>query len=197
MHKEDILRAILEFELNNHGVKANVLLAESGGDLRLFERAIIEMEKNNLIKREGEKITLTSNGRKTAKKIYDKHRLIEEYFRELFNEPNVHILAHALEHCITDSVLAKMEGELALFTENFKLSDLEKGEQATIIAIAVSDQKLFSRLLGMGLSPRSKVKLFENLPSQLVIEVEGRKMAIDRFVADNIIVSKEESSKVG
>jgi len=56
-----------------------------------------------------------------------------------------------------------MQGELALMGENLKLSDLKTGEQAMILAIAVPDKKLLSRLLGIGLSPRSKIKHFEKL----------------------------------
>ena len=82
-------------------------------------------------------------------------------------------------------------------SETLNLSDLKTGEQATILAIAVPDKKLFSRLLGIGLSPRSKIKLFEKLPGQLVVEVEGRKIALDTFIANKVLVSKEDRKKAG
>ena len=157
----------------------------------------MDLEKENLITRKGACIVLTPAGREAAEKIYAKHRFIEEYFSEVFNEPDVHILAHALEHCVSDSLLAKMQGELALMSETLNLSDLKTGEQATILAIAVPDKKLFSRLLGIGLSPRSKVKLFEKLQGQLVVEVEGRKIALDTFIANKVLVSKEDRKKAG
>jgi len=197
MYKEDLLRAILEFGRGNGEADANDLLSDVGGEQRLFERATLEMEKEKLITRKGELIVLTPSGREAAEKIYAKHRFIEEYFSEVFNETNVHILAHALEHCVSDSLLVKMRGELALMSEKLNLSDLKTGEQAVILAIAVHDKKLLSRLLGIGLSPRSKVKLFEKLPGQLVVEVEGRKIALDTFIADKVLVSKEDCKKAG
>jgi Mn-dependent DtxR family transcriptional regulator/Fe2+ transport system protein FeoA len=197
MYKEDLLRAILEFGRGNGEADAKDLLSDVGGEQRLFEQATLEMEKEKLITRKGECIVLTPSGREVAEKIYAKHRFIEEYFSEVFNEPNVHILAHALEHCVSDSLLAKMQGELALMSETLNLSDLRTGEQAMILAIAVPDKKLFSRLLGIGLSPGSKVKLFEKLPGQLVVEVEGRKIALDTLIADKVLVSKEDRKKAG
>ena len=197
MYKEDLLRAILEFGRKNGEADTNDLIADVGGEQRLFEQATLDLEKENLITRKGECIVLTPAGREVAEKIYAKHRFIEAYFSEVFNEPDVHILAHALEHCVSDSLLAKMQGELALMSETLNLSDLKTGEEATILAIAVSDKKLFSRLLGIGLSPRSKVKLFEKLPGQLVVEVEGRKIALDTFIANKVLVSKEDRKKAG
>ena len=195
MYKEDLLRAILEFGIANGEADANDLFIDVGGEQRLFEQVILEMEKEKLIKRIGDLIVLTPSGRKSAEKIYTKHRFIEKYFREVFSETDVHILAHALEHCVSDSLLAKMQGELALMGETLNLSELMVGEQATILAVAVPDKKLLSRFLGIGLSPGSKVELYERLPGQLVIEVEGRKIALDSFIADKILVSKEDRKK--
>lgn len=195
MYKEDLLRAILEFGIANGEADANDLFIDVGGEQRLFEQVILEMEKEKLIKRIGDLIVLTPSGRKSAEKIYAKHRFIEKYFREVFSETDVHILAHALEHCVSDSLLAKMQGELALMGETLNLSELMVGEQATILAVAVPDKKLLSRFLGIGLSPGSKVELYERLPGQLVIEVEGRKIALDSFIADKILVSKEDRKK--
>jgi len=195
MYKEDVLRAILEFGTGNGEADAEDLLSEVGGNKRLFEKATLEMEEGKLLTRRGERIVLTLGGREAAKKIYAKHRFIEEYFSKVFKETNVHLLAHALEHCVTDSLLAKMKGELALMSETLNLSELKIGENATILAIAVSDKKLLSRLLGIGLSPRSKIKLYEKLPSQLVVEAEGRKIALDMFIADKVLVSKEDCKK--
>lgn len=195
MYKEDLLRAILEFGTGNGEADAEDLLSDVGDDKRLFEKATLEMEEGKLLTRRGGRIVLTPVGRETAKKIYAKHRFIEEYFSKVFKETNVHLLAHALEHCVSDSLLAKMKGELALMSETLNLSELKIGENATILAIAVSDKKLLSRLLGIGLSPRSKVKLYEKLPGQLVVEAEGRKIALDMFIADKVLVSKEDRKK--
>ena len=197
MYKEDLLRGILEFGEANGEADAMDLLDDVGGDQRLFEQAAQDLEKENLITRKGSRIALTLAGREAAEEIYTKHRFIEEYFSEVFNEPDVHILAHALEHCVPDRLLAKMQGELALMSETLSLSDLKTGEQATILAITVPDKKLFSRLLGIGLSPRSKVKLFERLQGQVVVEVEGRKIALDSFIANKVIVSREDPGKAG
>jgi len=192
MHKEDILRAIIEFGGEDGKSRVEDILDDLGGDKRLFNKATSEMEAESLIVKKRGVISLTSSGREVAEKIYDKHKFIEEYFSEVFNESNVHILAHALEHCVSDSLLAKMQGELALISETITLSDLKTEEEARIIAIAIPDKKLFSRLLGIGLSPNSEVKLFEKLPGQMVIEVEGRKIALDETVADKILVSRKD-----
>ena len=94
MYKEDLLRAILEFGITNGEADANDLFIDVGGERRLFEQVILKMEKEKLITRIGDLIVLTPSGRKAAEKIYAKHMFIEKYFREVFNETNVHILAH-------------------------------------------------------------------------------------------------------
>lgn len=197
MYKEDLLRAIIEFGEENCKADINDVIDDLGGETTLFKRAITDLEKKTIINRKGEHIILTPAGREVAEKIYAKHRLIEEYFSEVFDESEVHLLAHALEHCVSESLIAKMQGELDLMSETQNLPDLNIGEQATILAIAVADKKLLSRLLGIGLSPRSKVKLFEKLPGQLVVEVEGRKIALDVTIAGKVLVSKKENNRGG
>jgi Mn-dependent DtxR family transcriptional regulator/Fe2+ transport system protein FeoA len=195
MYKEDLLRATLEFGRETGEIEVTALLADVEGEPYLFERAILDLEKESLITRKGGNIILTPVGREVAEKIYAKHRFIEEYFQRVFNESDVHILAHALEHCVSDSILAKMKGELALTSETRNLSDLKNGEEAVILAIAVHDKKLFSRLLGLGFTPGAKIRLFEKLQSQLVVDVEGRKIALDTLIADKVLISIEDRGK--
>jgi Mn-dependent DtxR family transcriptional regulator/Fe2+ transport system protein FeoA len=191
MYEEDLLRAVIEFGKENGEAEIDDIITDLGGDEFLFERATADLERGNLIEKKGDYVVLTSAGKEVAEKIYSKHLLIEKYFSEVFREPEVHILAHALEHCVSDRLLAKMQGELELMSETKNLSDLDVGEEATILAITLKDKKLFSRLLGIGFSPRSKIKLFEKLPGQLVFEIEGRKIAVDTLIADKVLVSKE------
>ena len=195
MYREDLLRAILEFGGETGGIDITGLRADVDGEPHLFERAILDLEKEGLIVRKGEQVFLTPAGGEAAERIYAKHRSIEEYFREVFNEPDVHILAHALEHCVSDGILAKMKGELALISDTLNLSDLKNGEEAIILAIAVRDKKLFSRLLGLGFTPGAKIRLFEKLQNQLVVEVEGRKIALDTLVADKVLIHAEDRGK--
>jgi len=196
MYEEDLLRAILEFGTVDGEAETKDLLDDLGEEQDLFEKALSDLEKKELITRKGTNVILTLTGKEAAKKIYSKHKYIEEYFKEVFNETDVHLLAHALEHCVSDSILAKMKGELALIGETRNLSELSIEDEATIIAISTADKKLFSRLLGLGLFPGSKIKVFEKLRNQLVVEVEERKIALDKSVADMVLISKDKEKVI-
>jgi len=78
MYKEDLLRAILEFGRKNGEADTNDLIADVGGEQRLFEQATLDLEKENLITKKGACIVLTPAGREAAEKIYAKHRFIEK-----------------------------------------------------------------------------------------------------------------------
>lgn len=191
MYKEDLLRALLEFGDPDGELEVNELLDDLDNEKNLFDKALIDLKKAGLIIRENTCIKLTPEGIEAAEKIYSKHKYIEEYFRKVFKEKEVHLLAHALEHCVSDSILAKMKGELALVREKLTLSELSLGDEATVLAISLRDKKLFSRILGLGLFPGSKIKVFETYRDQVIVEVEGRKIALDESIADKVLTSKE------
>jgi Mn-dependent DtxR family transcriptional regulator/Fe2+ transport system protein FeoA len=192
MYEEDLLRSILEFG-DSDGLNIQELLVDINGEKNLFDNTVNNLEIDGLITHRGSKIALTHEGKSIAEKIYSKHKYIEEYFREVFNEKEVHVLAHALEHCVSDSILARMRGELALIREKSRLSDLMPGDKAIVLAISVGDKKLFSRILGLGLFPSVKVRVFESYKGQMVLEVDDRKIALDKVIAEKVLISKQNN----
>lgn len=72
-----------------------------------------------------------------------------------------------------------------------KLSELEIGEKGRIMKIE-GDTSLKKRLLDMGLTPRSEIKVIRKAPLKdpIDFEVKGYQISLRRSEADHILVEK-------
>ncbi len=110
-HKEDYLRGIYILEEEKGEIKA-VDLAHY---LNVSKPSVSEMVKE--LNREGlvsykkySKVRFTPKGRKIAKKLTSKHRLIESFLKNMLkiSSKNIHKEAHRLEHAFSDESIAKL-----------------------------------------------------------------------------------------
>ncbi len=71
-----------------------------------------------------------------------------------------------------------------------RLSDLNEGNEAIVLFPEKGDPKLISRLIGIGLTPGSSIRVFSRNSKIIVIMVKGRLAALNDKVADMIKVLK-------
>lgn len=70
-----------------------------------------ELDKEGLIEhKKYSKLKFTSRGRKIAKKLTSKHRIIETFLKNTLeiNSKNIHDEAHRLEHAFSDEAIGKI-----------------------------------------------------------------------------------------
>ena len=110
-HKEDYLRGLYILEEEKGEIKS-IDLAHY---LNVTKPSVSEMVKE--LNREGliyhkkySTLNFTPNGRKIAKKLTSKHRLIELFLKNILkiNSRKIHEEAHRLEHAFSNEAISKL-----------------------------------------------------------------------------------------
>lgn len=181
--------------------------------------ALAALEEEGLIKREGEQVGFTPQGRSVAREIIRRHRLAERLLSDLLEVPSGSMeagacrLEHALDPEVTDAVCTFLghpktcpHGKpipQGLCCEKFErgvrpitlpLSELQLGERGRVLFITPSVHARLDRLASLGLVPGSVVKLHQKRPS-VVVDIGETQLAIGHEIAREIYVrpvGKEE-----
>ena len=110
-NREDYLRGIFLLEEEKGKIKS----IDLANYLHVTKPSVSEMVKE--LNREGlvsykkySKLRFTPKGRKIARKLTSKHRLIELFLKNILkiNSKNLHDEAHRLEHSFSDESIAKL-----------------------------------------------------------------------------------------
>ncbi len=173
------------------------------------------MEKDNIAKIEGDKITLTQKGEMLAEAIIRRHRLAERLLSEVLEieqgllEKNACSFEHSLSPLVTDSICTLLghpptcphglpipRGECCRkFKIDIKpvvqsLKDTGVGDVCRIVFIVPTSHTRLDKLGSLGIVPGSIVRLHQKKPS-FVIELGETMLAIDTDIAKEIYVKKE------
>ena len=100
---EDYIEAIYMIEQEKGEIKSVDIAAKLGVSKPAVNKAMNELNKLNLIEKSNySDIVLTDEGRKLAKKIYDKHILIYEFLLSIgVSKENANIDCCKIEHVIS------------------------------------------------------------------------------------------------
>lgn len=187
---EDILRLAAEKE--GDLIPFSLLKSETSASDELFVEAIDRLERKGLASIERDEFILTKIGREKAEKILEKHAIIEKYFKEIFEEPMRHDVAHALEHFVADKTISRMR-ELLMMNERGKPApEFPIGREVLIVAIQSTDKNILEKIISLGLAPGGKVKIEERIPSAVIFNIEGRKVALANELAEKILAVIED-----
>src|SRR3989339_1011437 len=110
-NKEDYLRGLYILEEEKGKIKSIDLAHYLNVSKPSVSEMIRELNREGLIDyKKYSKLRFTSKGRKIAKKLTSKHRLIESFLRNMLkiSPKNVHQEAHRLEHAFSDESIFKM-----------------------------------------------------------------------------------------
>jgi len=185
--REDVLRFIHE-----RGGRAS--LQEIGGELGSSEaaaRAVGELERMGLVSIEDDMVSLTEKGRGEALEVYRRHVEAERLLERLLPRDQVHRAAHYMER------MPQLSRELVEYIVSrgraVRLTELERGAEARVLAVLDPRPEIVARLYGVGLLPGRRVRLLARGPHVYLLEVgsEGRVAAVDDSVASQVIVVPE------
>jgi DtxR family Mn-dependent transcriptional regulator len=169
------------------------------------------LEGAGLVARPDGRVRLTERGLIEAVAIVRRHRIAERFLVDALglDLDIVHDEACRLEHAMSDTVLVALErfldnpavcphghpiprsdGEVAR-EPAIALADVPEGTCGLVSSVPAEDAILVY-LSGLGLRPGRRVTLVEAAPfdGPLLIEVDGRRCAIDRGIARRVLIKQ-------
>jgi len=189
---EDILR--ITAEKGRDVVSVPILKEDISLPDEIFIKAINELEREGLVRIENHETVLTRKGKEKARKILDRHEAIEKYFSEILRDPQPHNAAHALEHFVADETIRRMEDFLTVKGRGRPVPDFPPGKEILIIAVEITDRKVLGKIVSLGLTPGSKVRIEEKIPDAFIFNIGGRKVAIADEIAKKIFAVIEDEA---
>ena len=186
--KEDILRILGEEKtrISLESIRSEVNVSDI-----FISEAVKELEKENLIRFNNNFISLTKEGEENAKNIVKKHLVIENYFKETKNERDAHKAAHILEHYVSKEVIDNIKKLSTFKHESTPLTEFEIDKEGMITDIVFSDYGVFERIVSMGIFPGEKIKITNRISNNIIVNVENKKIALNRDMARGIKVYGE------
>ncbi len=195
---EDYLALLYVFERDGQPAIATRLAERLGVSLPTTGATVKRMVRDGWASVDGKKVIhLTPEGRQKARSVMRRHFLIELLLREVLGVPwsRVHAEAHAIEHTISDDILARLQeklhsphtcphgnpfpGEEKVVAHWVSLAELRPGDGAVIRRVheLVEDNgDLMAYLEKNGLMPGAKVVVRDVMPfnQTMAVEVGGR-----------------------
>jgi DtxR family transcriptional regulator, Mn-dependent transcriptional regulator len=210
--KEDYLKAILEAEGEGETVISATLAHWLKVSPPAVTMAVRRLKKDGLVRVNSEgRVRLTVAGRRIARKLTERHHLIERMLTEIFGMKwyEVHKDAERLEHVVSPAFEAKlvaklgrgkpcphgnlseMEAPASRRRRGLELlSEAEAGHSYEVSGIYERDQNLLEFLESRGIRPGAKLSLVErNYDKTLSIKVGTRRLVLGRSAAERIWVS--------
>src|SRR5205823_4632469 len=209
--KEDYLKAILEAESEGASVISATLAHWLSVSPPAVTMALRRLKKDGLVRVQGGEVSLTSAGRKIARKLTLRHHLIERMLNEMFGMEwwKVHDEAERLEHAVSPDFEAKLLARLGSggACPHGNLSEVESpasrrrrglvllaeaapGKTYRVSGIYERDRDLLEFLEARGIRPGAKLSLIDrNYDKTLSIKTGPRTMVLGRPAADRVWVS--------
>jgi Mn-dependent DtxR family transcriptional regulator len=189
--KEDILRILGER-------KKKVSLETITNEINVFSsfvsRVINELEKEELIQSQQAFFKLTEKGKEKAKSVLRKHLVLENYFKERRSKKEAHEIAHILEHYISEEIIRNIKKLSTFKGIGIPLTELELHKESLITDITIPDDKLFERIVSMGIFPGEKIRMVNVISGRVIVRIQNKKFALDKNIAKEIKVLEHEES---
>ena len=214
--EENYLKAIYHLSLNAKGGISTSAIAQQ---LETKSSSVTDMikklaEKQLVIYKKYQGVTLTKEGEKIAANVIRKHRLWEVFLVQKlnFNWDEVHEVAEQLEHIHSEKLIDELDALLdypkrdphgdPIPDKDGNFNVLEKSLLATVtagnkaICVGVKDTSSdFLRYLdkqGIALGKEIKVIEKENFDNSMRIQIDTQEFVISFQIANNIFVKEKE-----
>jgi DtxR family Mn-dependent transcriptional regulator len=217
--KEDYLKAILEAEGEGETVISATLAHWLNVSPPAVTMAVRRLKKDGLVRVNTDgHVRLTAAGLKIARKLTERHHLIERMLSEIFGMEwfQVHDEAERLEHAVSPAFearlvaklgrgrpcphgnLSELEGPASRRKRGLVLlSEAEPGENYAVSGIYERDRKLLEFLEARGIRPGGKISLVErNYDKTISIRTTKGAMVLGRSAAERIWVSRLSNRSV-
>jgi DtxR family Mn-dependent transcriptional regulator len=212
--EENYLKAIYHLSLvSNKGISTNAIAKK----LETKASSVTDMikklaEKNMLVYKKYQGVTLTENGRKTAANIIRKHRLWEVFLVEKlnFSWDEVHDVAEQLEHIKSPKLIDEIDALLGfpkydphgdpIPDKNGELHQIEKSLLSNLkikdkgICVGVNDSSSsFLQFLdkqSIALGKEIEVIDKEDFDDSMTIKISNKTIVISNKIANNLYIQK-------
>jgi Mn-dependent DtxR family transcriptional regulator len=190
--KEDILRIM--GEENEEKISIESIKSEINASDPFISKAVEELEKEILIKHHNNFISLTKKGEEDAKDLLKRHLVIEDYFKKTKNKKDAHKIADILEHYVSKEVINNVKKLSTFKGEGLPLREFEINTEGVITDIVFSDYGIFERIVSMGIFSGEKIMLTNKIKNCVVAKVKNKKFALDKDIAKEIKVVRDEKA---
>jgi DtxR family Mn-dependent transcriptional regulator len=171
------------------------------------------LERDGYITRAEDKaISFTESGRRHAEEIVRRHRLIERFLTDVLGIPwdEVHEEAERLEHAMSPVLEERMLAAIGdaktcphghpiqpgARIEGVPLADVAPGAAVTILRFENEAEDLLHHLRAVGLEPGMRGTLASRDGEEVVVESDGRLVAVTPSVAETVSVLADPSPPV-
>ena len=213
--EENYLKAIYHLSLiEDNGVSTNAIAqkmntkASSVTDMikKLSEKGFMNYQKY-------QGVSLTKEGKMTAKMVIRKHRLWEVFLVEKldFSWDEVHIVAEELEHIKSEKLINKLDAFLGFpkedphgdpipnakgevfISEKFLLNEMDANQICICVGVKDTSSEFLQYLdrQNIALGKTIIIKSKESFDNSMVIEVNNSELMISNKIANNILVKKQ------
>jgi len=214
LSEENYLKAIYHLESDSKkGISTNAI-AKS---LETKASSVTDMikklsEKEVVLYKKYQGVTLTEFGKKTAANIVRKHRLWEVFLVEKlnFSWDEVHEVAEQLEHIKSPKLINQLDALLGFPThdphgdpipdkdgnlniiEKSLLSTLKKNEKGICVGVDDSSSEFLQFLDKKGITLGKQITVLEkeDFDDSLSIQVDGKKLSISKKIANNLYIKR-------
>jgi DtxR family Mn-dependent transcriptional regulator len=211
--KEDYLKAILEAEGEGETVISATLAHWLKVSPPAVTMAVRRLTKDTLVRVNADgRVRLTAAGRRIARKLTERHHLIERMLTEIFGMAwyQVHDEAERLEHAVSPAFesrlvaklgrgrpcphgnLSEMESPASRRRRGLMLlSEAEPGSNYMVSGIYERDRNLLEFLEARGIRPGTRLNLLErNYDKTFSIKTGSRPIVLGRAAAERIWLSR-------
>lgn len=183
---DDILRLSKE---KNKPISIDEIIDETSIERKEALNAINEMKRDGLIKFD-KNVSLTKKGMERADRVYERHKIIEEFF----GGKEAHEIAHSLEHFLKKEDIESMKSMLN--KKRYNLKKFGEGEKGIIVASTIKNPKIISRLIGIGIAPASAFRIEKIRNDEIILAIHNRLVVIDSNLANKIFAIRVENEGI-
>jgi DtxR family Mn-dependent transcriptional regulator len=213
LSEENYLKAIYHLEKQiNDAVSTNAIAEQidtKASSVTDMVKKLAEKELANYIKYQG--VSLTEEGRLTARSVIRKHRLWETFLvnKLNFSWDEVHEIAEQLEHIKSEKLINKLDDFLDnpthdphgdpipdkqgnyITIKSNSILEFKIGNQGILISVKDSSDAFLKYLNknDLALGDMIKVVEFEPFDESFTIETKSKTMTISKNVAENLYLS--------
>lgn len=216
---EDYLKAVYKLQQSAPSVSTTALADELGRSAASVTNMVKGLAERGLLEHTPYRgVRLTATGELTALRIIRRHRVLELYLIEKlgYTWDNVHQEAERLEHAASEALIDRMaralgepsvdphgspiptrEGVIAE-TEHVSLSELARGARGVVREVSDESPAALRRLARLGLLPGTRLEVrrrAETPGGRVEIELGGRRVEIERGLAEAVFVDVDEESE--
>lgn len=212
--EENYIKAIYHLEMNSEGGISTNSIAKK---LETKASSVTDMirklsDKDLVIYKKYQGVTLTELGKKTAANIVRKHRLWEVFLVDKlnFSWDEVHDAAEQLEHIKSPKLIQQLDALLGFPThdphgdpipdasgninpiEKSLLSTLQENESGICVGVEDSSAEFLQYLDKKGIELGKKITILEkeDFDNSVSIQIDGKEISISNKISNNLYIKK-------